>query len=150
MKTIAALATLMLLASASLAWAHCQVPCGIYHDDVRLKMMAEHIETVEKSMGQITALSKAENPNANQIIRWVNTKDEHADALVDIVTWYFLNQRVKPVAAGAAGYDAYITKLTLLHEMMVTSMKAKQTTDLQHVERLKEILMDFEKAYMGE
>ena len=50
-------------------------------------------------------------------------------------------------AAGGQGYDAYIKQVTLLHEMMVNAMKAKQTTDLQYVERLKELLMDFTKAY---
>jgi nickel superoxide dismutase len=150
MKASAALFALMLLIPASLAWSHCQVPCGIYHDDVRLEMMGEHVQTIEKAMQQITDLTKTESPNSNQIVRWVNNKDEHADELNHIVTWYFLSQRVKPVPAGGAGYDAYITKLTLLHEMMVNSMKAKQSTDIQYVERLKELLMDFTKAYMGE
>jgi nickel superoxide dismutase len=150
MKTGAALSVLLLLIPATLVWAHCQVPCGIYHDDLRLELIDEHIETIEKSMQQITSLSKAESPNANQIVRWVNNKDAHADELINIVTWYFLNQRVKPVAAGGAGYDAYITQVTLLHEMMVNAMKAKQSTDIQYVERLKELLMDFTKAYRGE
>ena len=150
MKASAAFFALMLLIPASLAWSHCQVPCGIYHDDVRLEMMSEHVQTIEKAMKQITDLSKAEDPNTNQIVRWVNNKDEHADELSHIVTWYFLSQRVKPVPAGGDGYDAYITKLTLLHEMMVNSMKAKQSTDIQYVERLKELLMDFTKAYTGE
>ncbi len=150
MKAIAALIALMLIVPASLAWSHCQLPCGIYHDDVRLEMISENIETIEKAMVQIVDLSKAESPNLNQVVRWVNNKDEHADELIQTVTWYFLNQRIKPVAAGGAGYDAYITQVTLLHEMMVNAMKAKQTTDLQYVERLKELLMDFTKAYMGE
>jgi len=38
--------------------------------------------------------------------------------------------------------------LTLLHRMMVEAMKAKQTTDLQHVQNLRGLLSAFEKAYM--
>ena len=38
---------------ASLAWSHCQVPCGIYGDEARFEAIAEHIATVEKSIKQI-------------------------------------------------------------------------------------------------
>jgi nickel superoxide dismutase len=150
MKIGAALIALMLLIPVSLAWSHCQVPCGIYNDEMRLEMIDEHIKTIEKAMQQITELTEAETLNSNQIVRWVNNKDEHADELIRIVTWYFLNQRVKPVPAGGPDYEAYVAKLTMLHEMMVNAMKAKQSTDIQYVERLKELLMDFTKAYMGD
>ena len=149
MKTGAALLAMILLIPASLAWSHCQVPCGIYHDDLRLEMMGEHIQTIEKAMQQIESLTKAGSPNSNQIVRWVNSKDEHADELIHIVTWYFMNQRVKPVATDSPDYDAYVAKLTLLHEMMFTSMKAKQSTDIQYAERLRELLKEFTTAYTG-
>ena len=29
---------------------HCQIPCGIYDDEVRFKLMREHVETIEKSI----------------------------------------------------------------------------------------------------
>jgi nickel superoxide dismutase len=149
MKTAAALILLMLVVPISAAWSHCQVPCGIYDDEMRLAMIGEHIKTIERSMQQIGELSKADRYNANQIVRWVASKDEHADELVQIVTWYFMNQRVKPVKAGDQDYQEYITKLTLLHEMMFYSMKAKQSTDPEHVAKLKQLLADFTKAYMG-
>ena len=38
------------LAFAAPAFAHCEIPCGIYDDEMRLKMIAEHITTIEKSM----------------------------------------------------------------------------------------------------
>ena len=80
---------------ASLAWSHCQVPCGIYGDKGRFEMLAEHIATVEKSMQQITELSAQAKPDMNQIVRWVNNKDDHADEIAHIVTYYFMAQRVK-------------------------------------------------------
>ena len=30
--------------------AHCEIPCGIYGDSVRIALIYEHITTVEKSM----------------------------------------------------------------------------------------------------
>jgi len=40
------------------AYAHCEIPCGIYDDEMRIKIINEHIVTVEKSMKQIIELEK--------------------------------------------------------------------------------------------
>lgn len=127
--------------------SHCQIPCGIYDDPIRLKMISEHIETIEKSMKQIIHLSESDPMNMNQTVRWINNKEQHADELSEIVTHYFMAQRVKPVDAGSAVYQKYIRQLTLLHEMLVTSMKCKQTTDLTQVEKLKDSLKEFSAVY---
>ena len=134
----------------SLAYSHCQVPCGIYGDPGRFDAIAEHITTIEKSMKQIEELSAQEKPNVNQVIRWVNNKDKHADEISHIVTYYFLAQRVKFPAQGDRNANAaYVKKLTLLHQMLVYAMKSKQTTDLSNVEKLRHTLADFHKAYSG-
>ena len=130
-------------------YSHCQIPCGIYDDPARLKMIGEHTMTIEKSMTRIIALSETDPDNKNQIVRWINNKEKHADALSDIVTDYFLTQRIKPAAADSAKYKNYIRQLTLLHEMLLTSMKCKQTTDLAHCGKLKVLLNDFSVAYQN-
>jgi nickel superoxide dismutase len=57
-------------------------------------------------------------------------------------------QRVKPVdRAKGKAYEVYIKKLTLLHEMLVYSMKAKQTTDLSHIEKLRTLLAESQNVY---
>jgi nickel superoxide dismutase len=145
-----ALLSLILLVPLSAGWSHCQVPCGIYDDEMRFEMIGEHIKTIEKSMQQIEELSKAEIPDYNQIVRWVNNKEEHADELTHIVTWYFMNQRVKPVPGDSQEYQTYVNRITILHEMMFYSMKAKQSTDMENVEKLSQLLNDFRKAYLGE
>ncbi|MHC4351701.1 MAG: superoxide dismutase [Ni] [Planctomycetota bacterium] len=134
----------------SLAYSHCQVPCGIYGDDTRFKLIAEHIQTIEKSMVQIGENMDQDPPNGNQIVRWVNNKEKHADEISHIVTYYFMAQRVKlPPGGDREAHGAYVKKLTLLHQMLVYSMKAKQTTDLSNVEKLRHLLEDFRKAYSG-
>ncbi len=146
---LAALACLVVL--SSLVYPHCQIPCGIYDDPQRFNMMAENITTIEKSMKQITELSQQSKPNMNQIVRWVQNKEEHADDIGHIVTFYFMSQRIKPVGkSDGKAYADYVQKLTLLHEMLVYSMKAKQTTDLSNVEKLRSLLKEFETAYFGE
>ena len=138
----------LVTAFASIVYSHCQIPCGIYSDPARFDMIAENITTIEKSMKQITELSKQDKPNMNQITRWVNNKENHADELSHIVTYYFMAQRIKLVdKSQGKAYEDYIKKLTLLHEILVYSMKAKQTTDLSNVEKLRSLLTEFRVAY---
>jgi len=149
--TLAASLGVVLLAGVSgVVFSHCEIPCGIYNDPMRLKMMAEHITTIEKSVKQIHMLSAPAEKNTNQLVRWVVNKEQHADAFTEIITQYFMAQRIKPAAQGdSTAYQAYVQKLTLLHQMIVTSMKCKQTTDLEHVARLRSLLAEFRVAYLG-
>lgn len=141
--------SLMLLVAPSL-FAHCQLPCGIYNDEMRFQMIQEDITTVEKSMKQIQALSLATPVNYNQLVRWIDNKEEHAGYIQDIVNKYFLTQRIKPVApSDKKGYEAYSRKLVVLHQILFYAMKTKQTTDLAHVEKLRTLLQEFHKLYFG-
>ena len=141
---------LFALILGSLAYSHCQIPCGIYDDDARIDEMAEHITTIEKSMKEIVSLSAAQKPNMNQLVRWVNNKDHHADEFSEIVTYYFMAQRVKlPAEGDMKAQNDYIKKLTLLHRMLVHAMQAKQTTELEHVEKLRALLKEFHDVYFA-
>ena len=143
-----------IIAVALVAWlsphlfSHCQVPCGIYDDQMRVQMIAEHITTLEKAMKQVIELSKESSPNYNQIVRWVVNKDQHADELSEIVTYYFMTQRLQPVPkTDEKKYAAYLGKLELLHHLLFYTMKAKQSTDLTVIKTLRELLKKFEDAY---
>jgi len=43
--------------------------------------------------------------------------------------------------------ETYANKLTLIHQVIVYSMKCKQTTDLENVKLLSKALADFKTAY---
>lgn len=138
------------LLSSQRAPGHCEIPCGIYDDPMRFTMWEEAITTVEKSMNEIARLSAEEKPNTNQIVRWVQNKEKHAQDIRDVAVQYFLAQRVKPVESGdSAAHRAYLRKLELLHGIIVHAMKAKQTTDLAHVKALRDLVRDFHDAYSG-
>ncbi|MGM0485393.1 MAG: superoxide dismutase [Ni] [Planctomycetota bacterium] len=137
----------VMLVPASVS-AHCEIPCGIYGDQMRVDQIAEHITTVDKSMKKITELGQADEPNWNQLVRWVNNKELHANKIQGIVSEYFLHQRVKPAdPSDSDAYTAYTTQLALLHQIAVHAMKAKQTTDLEHVVQLRSLLEKFKAAY---
>jgi len=146
--TVGVAAVLVIGATAWRAHSHCQIPCGIYDDDARLAAIKEHIGTVDKSMRQIEELSAAKKVNYNQLVRWVHNKEVHADKISEIVTYYFMTQRIKPAdPKDAKAYAEYVKKLTLLHRMLVAAMKAKQTTDLQYTQELDTLLHEFTHAY---
>jgi nickel superoxide dismutase len=119
--------------------AHCEIPCGIYADSVRITLIREHITTIEKSMTQIEELSKASSPNYNQLVRWVVNKEEHAVKIQEIVSQYFLHQRIKPVeSSNTEAYAKYQkTSGNCCTKMLVYSMKCKQTTDKAFIENLR-------------
>lgn len=147
--TLALVSLAMAATLAAPAFSHCEIPCGIYGDKMRFDMIDEHITTIEKSMNQIEELSKAGDINYNQLVRWIDNKDTHATELQDIIAQYFLHQRVKPVDAGSDGYDTYQKQLELCHRIMVHAMKAKQTTDLAHIEALRNLTKEFRASYLG-
>jgi nickel superoxide dismutase len=132
------------------ARAHCQIPCGIFDDEARFTLMLEDVQTIEKSMVQIQTLSGAAKPDWNQLVRWVTNKEEHADKLTEIVTFYFMAQRVKPAAPeDKAAYKKYVDELTLLHQVLVTTMKAKQTIDPGLCKTLRDSIETFRQSYLG-
>lgn len=142
---LAPLAAVALLATALhplTARAHCEIPCGIYTDSMRIEMLREHYSTVEKSMQQIEALKGSED--LHQYVRWIGNKEKHSDEIQEIVTQYFMTQRVKPAGAEDA---AYVEKITVLHDLVVTAMKCKQSTDLTQVARLRELTDRFVELY---
>ncbi len=137
-------AFLLIFSAASSAYAHCEIPCGIYDDVLRLNMITEHVKTIEKSMKQILALQKEKTINHNQMVRWVNNKEDHANQVQEIISQYFLTQRIK--------FDDkdYAKKLAILHRVLVYAMKCKQTVDLANLESLRAVCREFEDYYREE
>ncbi len=131
------LATVMLWTEAPQpAAAHCQVPCGIYDDPARIAHIREDATTIAKAIKNINELAGAHDATAmNQAIRWVNTKEEHASHIIEVVSLYFLTQKVKP-DSGAA----YHQTLADHHAVMVAAMKCKQVPTDASVEALNKAI----------
>ena len=136
---------------SKIGFSHCEVPCGIYTDELRIELIKEHIQTIEKSMTQIAELQSADEVNYNQLVRWVNTKEQHAKLIQEIAEQYFLHQRVKfAEPADEEKYKKYIAQLTSLHQLIVYAMKSKQGIDQANIEKMKDALTAFEESYFGE
>ena len=130
---------------------HCQVPCGIYGDQMRIDMLMEDAATIEKGMKTLLEFEQEEAPSQNQLVRWVLNKDEHAQNIQHQVASYWLAQRIKlPTAdADSAARKKYADQLALLHRITVQAMKCKQTTDLSHVAAIRSTAMDFSTTYFS-
>ncbi len=136
----AATAVLLTLVQSP-AWAHCEVPCGIYDDHARIDQMLEDATTVEKAITQILELNgKTDALSVNQLTRWINNKEVHATRIQDTIAQYFLNQRVKPARQGTQAWNDYVMKLVQHHAVMIAAMKTKQTVDPQRVVELREAI----------
>lgn len=133
-------------------WAHCEIPCGIYGDELRFSLIQEDIATIEKSMKMISELSNATEGDAaqqaNQLARWVTNKETHAKRIQEVVTQYFMTQRLKvPEETSGPVFERYSKKLVLLHKMLGMAMKCKQSVDLAHTKTLHDLTHAFEEAY---
>ena len=127
-------------------FSHCQIPCGIYDDKTRFVVLKEDIATIEKAIKETVKLSGEKEINYNQIVRWINTKEDHANSIMETAAQYFLAQRIKlPEKQGAD--EKYNKELSALHSIIVYAMKTKQSLDINNVTALSKLVEEFEKLY---
>ena len=132
--------TLCLVGSYS--FGHCQVPCGIYDDVSRVQQMLEDVSTINKAIDQIIELNdKSDAQSAQQLVRWVNNKEIHADKIIATVSNYFLTQRVKPSA------EDYLVRLSQHHRVILLSMKVKQNADAEVAQDLRQAVEALSNYY---
>ena len=127
---------------SQVAYAHCQIPCGIYDDHARVNAMLEDATTVEKSAKLITELSsKSDAQSKNQLVRWVMNKEKHAQNIISTISDYFLTQRVNP------NQKDYVERLIKHHAVIIAAMKAKQNVDMKYAKKLKKCVKDLLSYY---
>lgn len=78
----------MVAFGAARVGAHCEIPCGIYDDQLRADLIAEHTTTIEKSMKKIVELSKQNPVNYNQLIHWHSKDTDQSDRRKDGKAFY--------------------------------------------------------------
>ena len=133
---------MVLVSTIPSAQAHCQMPCGIYDDPARIAELKEDAQTIRKAVTSMQAMVQDDDTDPllgfNQGARWVVTKDQHAQNIQDVVSYYFLTQRVKAVPADQSmpGHEHYVQQLMGFHRILVAAMKCKQTVDIANVDEL--------------
>ena len=128
---------------------HCQVPCGIYTDQLRFEQMLEDTKTIAKAITSVGTISgeikggEMSPTNVNQLTRWINTKEDHATKIQRTIADYFLTQRIKE------SNKDYSSQLITSHKVMVAAMKCKQDANPETAETLKKAILDLYRAYEG-
>ncbi len=124
---------------------HCQIPCGIYSDALRIIQIREDLQTIEKSIMMIKKLSDKSNPQSiNQVTRWISSKEKHAQNIQNIISEYFLTQRIKQNSKN------YENELITLHQLLISVMKCKQGLDKENVKKSNDLLDNFSEFYFND
>lgn len=148
-KIVKLLVISVMFALTTKVYGHCQVPCGIYNDAVRIVQIEEDISTVRKAMNMINDLAgQSDAQSLNQISRWVRTKEDHAQKVQETVLNYFLAQRVKTKEKGNKDRQKYVDQTLTLHQLIVSMMKCKQTVEQRNASSAYELLDKFTNLYL--
>jgi len=127
---------------------HCQVPCGIFDDPAIVGEINQHVTTIKKSCLQINELHAANGGpiELNQMVRWINTKEDHACKIITTISEYCLCQRVKKEVFESE--KDYVDALKAHHAVMQCAMKCKQNVDEATVNALESAVAEFAKMYI--
>lgn len=139
------LSLLFFLMASQSVLAHCEIPCGIYDDDARFELIFEHVHTIEKSAKEIHKL-EGKKGNSQQFVRWVMNKEDHASKIQEIVSQYFLTQRIQP----NTNVENYHDVVSSFHKILVLAMKTKQSANPKEgIQALHDQVKKTQKLYQG-
>ena len=79
--------------------------------------------------------------SAQQFIRWVNNKESHSESIIQMISSYFLTQRIKP------SQDDYDQRLKDHHSVIIQAMKVKQSSSLEAAALLTSSIEKLEQYY---
>jgi nickel superoxide dismutase len=105
--------------------AHCQMPCGIYHDEMVFDQIDQFIETTVKAISVMEDNPFSTVQDRNAFVRWVTQKDKGADEIALLITTYFLQQKIKP------GEEDTTKRVLSAHQLLFYLVQIKQTVDLK-------------------
>lgn len=121
--------------------AHCQMPCGVYHDEMVYNQIDQYVETMYKGMSILNSSKFHGVHDWNEVIRWVLLKEKESDATANLLTTYFLQQKIKPGEADTA------KRLTSCHKLLFLLVAIKQNTDVKFVKEFLEEWEDFKAMF---
>lgn len=130
MRIIKTILTIFFLTSFNeLLIAHCQMPCGIYHDDMVFDQIDQYVETMFKGISVVNESKFSTVREKNEFIRWVMTKEKSSDETAQLILTYFLQQKIKP------NEEDTEKKLVSAHKMLFLLVQIKQNCDLKIIDQ---------------
>uniref|UniRef100_UPI00140E9480 superoxide dismutase [Ni] n=1 Tax=Neochlamydia sp. AcF84 TaxID=2315858 RepID=UPI00140E9480 len=140
-KTILVQGIIALLCHTGTLMAHCQMPCGVYHDELVFNQIDQYIETMYKGITELNN-SKFSTPfERNNFIRWVKLKDSASDEIANLITAYFLQQKIKPAEADTP------KRLISAHKMLFELTAIKQNVNIKMIETFADEWENFKQMF---
>lgn len=107
--------------------AHCQMPCGIYNDQMVYDRVTEYYLTMYKAVKALEHNPMKTVDDFNTLVRWVMTKERLSDEIAELLSSYFLQQKIKPL-------DANVQLVQSIHRLLCQVVVIKQNVDIKLVE----------------
>ncbi len=106
--------------------AHCQMPCGIYDDQMVYDQINQYYLTMFKGVKALENNKFQTDEDKNHFVRWVMTKDRLSDEVAMMITTYFLQQKILPI-------EDNNELLKSLHRLLFLLVAIKQNVDIKIV-----------------
>ncbi|MBA3815692.1 MAG: hypothetical protein H0X29_04070 [Parachlamydiaceae bacterium] len=127
-KRVLHIATFAILTYSGSLSAHCQMPCGIYHDDMVFDQIDQYIETMYKCVSILKENKSSSARDKNEFIRWILQKENASNDVSSTLTTFFLQQKIKP------GEDDTNKRIISAHKLLFLLVAIKQNVDVKFVE----------------
>lgn len=119
------IAVFMMLGASAALGAHCQMPCGVYHDEIVYDRLDQYVETMHKAISEMQVLKFDTPAEKNQYVRWIMQKERQSDEVSNLIVSYFLQQKIKP------GEPDTTVKVVAAHKLLFLIVSIKQNVNLQ-------------------
>jgi nickel superoxide dismutase len=110
-------------------YGHCQMPCGIYHDDMVFSQIDQYIETTVKGIAVMKSNKFDSVEEHNEFVRWVIQKENSSNTVAELITKYFLQQKIK------VGEEDTTKQLVSVHKLLFFLVQIKQHADIKIVKQ---------------
>lgn len=129
--------TLTLLIKEDIAYAHCDIPCGIY--DTQQAQLAAH--TVIRMTELLSEFSQINLKTQHDIARMTKIKEQHANIIEEeletLENDYFKKEH----------YEQYPNLQILISETIKLIAKARQNIDLENSQKVLEGVLQISEIY---
>ncbi len=140
-KSFIVASILALICQTGFLSAHCQMPCGIYHDEMVFNQIDQYIETMYKGVTELKNNKFSNVSERNNFIRWIILKESSSDEIADLITQYFLQQKIKP------GEPDTVKRLLSAHKLLFELTAIKQNVELKMVEDFADEWENFKQMF---
>ena len=129
----------------------CEAACAdIADDETAFSRITDQINGIETEMNSIREWQADPVTNLNALSQAVNRKTQDANTLREILTDYFLYQRIPvPEKNRGSEYESYTQNLVLIHSLLNQTAAIKDTAEAAAIDSLRAKLEEFRSAYYG-